>query len=67
MAKLHWQGVFPAITTQFRQDQSLDLEATSRHIEVLIQSGIAGLIVGGSLGENQTLEPAEKRELVAVG
>ena len=65
MAKLHWQGVFPAITTQFRQDQSLDLEATSRHIEVLIQSGIAGLIVGGSLGENQTLDPSEKRTLVA--
>lgn len=65
MPKLPWQGVFPATTTQFRQDQSLDLDATSRHIEALIQSGIAGLIVGGSLGENQTLDPSEKRALVA--
>jgi dihydrodipicolinate synthase/N-acetylneuraminate lyase len=65
MAKLYWQGVFPAITTQFRQDQSLDLDATARHIEALIESGIAGLIVGGSLGENQTLDPSEKRSLVA--
>jgi 4-hydroxy-tetrahydrodipicolinate synthase len=65
MTNPHWQGVFPAITTQFRQDQSLDLEATSRHIEALIQSDIAGLIVAGSLGENQTLDPSEKRALVA--
>jgi 4-hydroxy-tetrahydrodipicolinate synthase len=65
MRKHSWTGVFPAITTQFRQDQSLDLDATSRHIEALIQSGVAGLIVGGSLGENQTLDPSEKRALVA--
>jgi len=60
-----WRGVFPAVTTQFREDLSLDLAATSRHWEVLIQSGVTGLVVAGSLGENQTLEPAEKRELVA--
>jgi 1-pyrroline-4-hydroxy-2-carboxylate deaminase len=60
-----WHGVFPAVTTQFREDQSLDLDATARHWEVMIGSGIQGLIVAGSLGENQTLEPAEKRALVA--
>lgn len=60
-----WRGVFPAVTTQFREDQSLDLDATARHWEVMIASGIQGLIVAGSLGENQTLEPAEKRALVA--
>ena len=60
-----WQGVFPAVTTQFRKDQSLDLAATSRHWEALIASGVTGLIVAGSLGENQTLEPGEKRALVA--
>lgn len=65
MPQPHWQGVFPAITTQFRQDQSLNLEATARHMEALIASGVTGLIVAGSLGENQTLEPAEKRQLVA--
>jgi 4-hydroxy-tetrahydrodipicolinate synthase len=59
-----WTGVFPAATTQFRKDQSLDLDATARHWEVLIKSGISGLIVNGSLGENQALDPAEKRSLV---
>jgi 4-hydroxy-tetrahydrodipicolinate synthase len=61
----HWHGVFPAVTTQFHQDQSLDLAGTARHCEALIASGVAGLIVAGSLGENQTLEPSEKRALVA--
>jgi len=65
MSQARWQGVFPAVTTQFHKDLSLDLAGTSRHIEVLIATGISGLIVGGSLGENQTLEPAEKRALVS--
>ena len=34
--KANWSGVFPAVTTQFRPDQSLDLEATARHLEALI-------------------------------
>ena len=59
-----WAGVFPAVVTQMHQDQSLDLEATARHWEELINSGVAGLIVCGSLGENQTLLPEEKRLVV---
>jgi dihydrodipicolinate synthase/N-acetylneuraminate lyase len=45
------------------------LEATARHHEALIASGVSGLVVCGSLGENQTLDPDEKREVVrtAVG
>jgi dihydrodipicolinate synthase/N-acetylneuraminate lyase len=60
-----WQGVFPAVTTQLRKDQYLDLDATARHVEVLIDSGVTGLVMLGSLGENATLEPDEKRAVVA--
>lgn len=59
--KPHWQGVFPAITTQMTEDGTPDLEATAHHAEVLIQSGISGLVFLGSLGENQSLTPLEKR------
>jgi dihydrodipicolinate synthase/N-acetylneuraminate lyase len=62
--KPHWSGVFPACTTQLKEDQSLDLPATARHLEALIESGVSGLIMCGSLGENQTLEPDEKRAVV---
>jgi dihydrodipicolinate synthase/N-acetylneuraminate lyase len=59
-----WQGVFPAVTTQFRQDQSLDLDATARHIEALIDSGVSGLVMLGSLGENVQQTPEEKRQVM---
>jgi 4-hydroxy-tetrahydrodipicolinate synthase len=59
-----WKGVFPAVTTQFHQDQTLNLEATAHHIEVLLDSGVKGIIMLGSLGENTALEPEEKRLVV---
>jgi len=64
--KTNWQGVFPAVTTQFKQDQSLDLEATGRHIQVLLDSGVTGLIMLGSLGENTSLLPEEKRRVMEM-
>lgn len=64
MKKPHWSGVFPAITTQMNQDGSLNLEATARHAEVLIDSGVTGLIFLGSLGENQAMTSEEKRRVI---
>jgi 4-hydroxy-tetrahydrodipicolinate synthase len=64
-SKPHWHGVFPAITTQLHKDGSLDIEATARHADVLIRSGISGLIFLGSLGENQMLTAEEKRLVVS--
>src|SRR5262245_2619983 len=65
MRKPYWEGVFPAVTTQFHKDQSLDLEATAKHVEALLDSGVAGIICLGSLGENQSLTAEEKRSVVA--
>ena len=62
-AKPFWSGVFPAITTQLKRDQSLDLDGTARHIEALLDSGVTGLIMLGSLGENQPLDAEEKRRV----
>ena len=62
----NWSGVFPAVTTQFHEDQTLDLEGTERHLVALIESGVRGLIMCGSLGENQALDPAEKRKVVEL-
>ena len=62
--KPFWQGVFPAITTQMKRDGALDFDATARHAEALLASGVSGLIFLGSLGENQAMTPEEKRQLV---
>lgn len=61
-----WQGVFPAVTTQMKKDGALDLDATARHLEVLIDSGVNGLIMLGSLGENQSLDADEKRRVIEL-
>ncbi len=61
-----WTGVFPAVTTQLKKDQSLDLDATARHIEVMLASGVSGIIMLGSLGENTLISPEEKREIMRM-
>ena len=63
-ASLTWSGVFPAVVTHMHPDQSLDLPTCARHWEALIDAGVSALIVCGSLGENQTLLPEEKRTVV---
>src|SRR5438105_562322 len=60
----NWQGVFAAVTTQFRGDQSLDLDATARHVEKLINAGVHGIIMLGTVGENCSLEYPEKLEVL---
>jgi 1-pyrroline-4-hydroxy-2-carboxylate deaminase len=64
MSKPFWSGVFPAITTQLKRDESIDLDATTAHVETLIRSGVTGLVFLGSLGENQPLRPDEKRLVI---
>ena len=64
--KADWQGIYPAVTTQFRPDQLLDLEASRAHVEMLIRSGLHGLVMLGTLGESTTLEPGEKRALLEM-
>jgi len=55
-----WRGVFPAITTPFREDLSVDHEFLARHVDVLIRAGCRGLVPLGSLGESATLDLEEK-------
>jgi dihydrodipicolinate synthase/N-acetylneuraminate lyase len=59
-----WRGVFPAVCTQFHQDQSLNVPATLAHIDAMLAAGVHGLVMMGTVGENCSLEPAEKRELL---
>jgi 4-hydroxy-tetrahydrodipicolinate synthase len=60
MKKPAWRGVFPATTTQFKDDESLDVAATLDQIEMMIKAGVHGMIVLGTVGENASLDYAEK-------
>jgi 4-hydroxy-tetrahydrodipicolinate synthase len=59
-----WTGVFPAACTQFKSDQSLDIPSTLKHLDAMIAAGIHGLVMLGTVGENCSLDPAEKLEVL---
>lgn len=57
---MNWSGVFPAITTPFRDDGSVDHDFLAKHARWMIDAGCHGLIPCGSLGEGSTLSFDEK-------
>ncbi len=59
-----FKGVFPAVTTQFDEMHNLDVNATQRIIDALIGDGVHGLVILGTVGENNSLRPAEKRTIM---
>ena len=61
MAKPLWHGVYPAATTQFAADLSLDITACKRTLTNLVADGVDGLVLLGTVGENNSLRPDEKR------
>lgn len=62
-----WHGVYPAATTQFAEDLSVDVAATQRVQRALVEDGVDGLILLGTCGENNSLEPGEKRAVLRAG
>jgi 4-hydroxy-tetrahydrodipicolinate synthase len=61
-----WSGVFPAVTTKFRSDFSLDLPAMEKHFNWMVESGVDGIVILGSLGENMTLLDKEKQAVIDI-
>ena len=60
MNQREWMGVFPAITTPFRPDLSVDHDALQAHVSWLAGAGCTGIVALGSLGESATLAFDEK-------
>ncbi len=63
---MKWQGVFPAVTTPFREDLSLDLDFLAVRLEAMLAAGCRGFVPLGSLGESATLTFAEKGAVLEV-
>ncbi len=59
-----WKGIYPALTTPFLPDETMDFHTMEKKVDDQIQSGADGLILGGSLGEASTLSPDEKMDLL---
>ncbi|HVR06754.1 MAG TPA: dihydrodipicolinate synthase family protein [Thermoanaerobaculia bacterium] len=63
---MRWRGVFPAITTPFKPDLSIDFDFLRRHVGWLIEQGCQGIVPLGSLGEGGTLSFDEKAAVLAA-
>jgi 4-hydroxy-tetrahydrodipicolinate synthase len=59
----NWQGVFPAVTTPFTEEERVDVPGLHRLVDFLIEGGVDGLIMLGTLGEGSVLS-SEEKELV---
>lgn len=64
MKNFKWEGVMPAITTQFDSEGSLSLKAFKNNLAHQIKAGVHGIILGGTLGEASTLTSSEKESLL---
>ena len=62
--QVDWQGVYPAVPTQFNEDFSLDIKGTQKHLEALLSEGIHGLVMLGTIGENCSLSLDEKIQVL---
>lgn len=60
---MNWNGVFPAVTTKFHADGSIDYDTFFLNLEAQVEGGVKGVILGGTLGESSVLEDDEKIEL----
>ncbi|PXX25375.1 dihydrodipicolinate synthase family protein [Arenibacter sp. ARW7G5Y1] len=61
---IKWEGVMPAVTTKFTEDDQLDLVMFEKNIKAQMAAGVNGIILGGTLGEASTLKPEEKEILI---
>ena len=64
MANPKWQGVYPAMLTPFRPDDTIDFDMFTVNLNAQLDAGIDGVVMGGSLGEASTLLNEEKTELL---
>jgi len=61
---MNWNGIFPAVTTKFKPDFSLDIDNFQKNLEAQIEAGVSGLVLGGTLGEASVLTDEEKVRLI---
>ena len=62
--RVNWEGVMPAVTTKFFEDNTLDLITFEKNIKAQLEAGVHGIILGGTLGEASTLTDEERKILI---
>lgn len=63
---VEWRGYIPSITTPFTKTGELDLGAADRLSQWLLDEGMHGIIIGGTVGEWFSISAAERASLFAA-
>ncbi|MCO8266311.1 4-hydroxy-tetrahydrodipicolinate synthase [Haloferax prahovense] len=64
MTSFDFRGVYPAMTTPFHEDGSIDFEQFQADVRRLEEAGVDGIVPVGSTGESATLSHDEHVEVV---
>ncbi len=62
--EVNWKGVYPAVTTKFKEDLTIDFDEFQKNIRAQADAGVDGIVLGGTLGEASVLTGSEKSDLV---
>ena len=63
---MKFEGIYPPVITPYKNDGSIDRDGFVLMIEHLIDSGVHGIIVGGTTGEFYAQSKEERVELVKL-
>lgn len=61
-----WRGFFPALTTPFNRDGSLDLTGWRELLDLMLRQGMHGLVVLGTTGEWHSMTDDERRQVLEI-
>jgi len=65
MERIYQAKLITAIKTPYREDRKIDFEAFDRHVQLQIDGGVQGLVLGGTTGEGHLMDWQEHVSLIA--
>jgi dihydrodipicolinate synthase/N-acetylneuraminate lyase len=61
-----WKGFFPALTTPFKRDGSLDKIGWRVLLQLMLEQGMHGVVVAGTSGEWYAMTNSERKKLLEI-
>lgn len=63
---MHFEGIYTPVITPFKADYSIDYDAYAIHVTYLFESGVHGLMIGGTTGEYYVESHEERVQLLKI-
>ncbi|WP_242447671.1 4-hydroxy-tetrahydrodipicolinate synthase [Priestia endophytica] len=61
------KGIFVPLITPFNDDETIDFQSYKKVIDFQVESGVHGLLVGGTTGEYHVMSLDERKSLIKAG